>query len=176
MSDRFDPFTDRKSREIRNRLSAAFMHAIDIGDPALFESVIFDLLNQDSVDSVASHQSYVNDRARRYREAFAEIESRELSDQLAQALVLWNHGLFFEAHERLEAVWKESSGDHRDALKGLIQAAGVFMHMEYGRQNSANRLASKARNLLIKHGNLLPIDVAELVDVLKEGLTQAPKL
>jgi uncharacterized protein len=172
VSDRFDPFTDRTSRDIRNRLSGAFMHAIDAEDSDLFESAIAELLDQ---NPAPSHGSYLTDRLRHYREAFAEIESRGLTDKLSQALVLWNHGLFFETHERLEIIWQESTGNHREAVKGLIQAAGAFMHMEQGRLSSANRLATKARDLLIKHGHLLPIDAAELVGVLEEGLKEAPK-
>ena len=49
MSDRFDPFTDRTSREIRNRLSNALMRALDPLRSDLFESVISELLDQDPV-------------------------------------------------------------------------------------------------------------------------------
>jgi hypothetical protein len=37
-------------------------------------------------------------------------------------------------------VWQESSGERRAALNGLIQAAGIFMHMEQGRTSLADRL------------------------------------
>lgn len=156
MSDRFDPFSDRKSRDIRNRLSDIFLNAIDAADPDLFASVIAEFLDQ---DPVASHQAYLNDRLRRYREAFAEIEGRKLTDRFYQSLVLWNHGLFFEAHERLEVVWKESSGEYSRALKGLIPAAGVFMYLEYGRHDSANRLASKARDIPVAPVDLLSPEI-----------------
>jgi uncharacterized protein len=173
LSDSFDPFTDRKSRDIRNRLSDAMMQAVDAPNRDRFEFAIAELLEQ---DPVPSHQSYVNDRLRQYRLAFAEIKSRGLTDKFSQALVLWNHGLFFEAHERLETVWQESSGEYREALKGLIQAAGAFLHMAHGHLGSANRLAAKARNLLEKRGHLLPIDVMELVGALEGDHMKAPRL
>jgi uncharacterized protein len=173
LSDRFDPFTDRTSRDIRNRLSQSLMHAFDAADSDLFESAIAELFDQ---NPVPSHESYLSDRLRRYREAFAEIEFRRLTDKLSQALVLWNHGLFFEAHARLEKAWQDSSGEYREAIKGLIQAARVFMHLGQGRLISANRLAAKAKKLLEKHGGLLPVDVTELLKALDEGHHEAPRM
>jgi hypothetical protein len=173
VSDRFDPFTDRTAREIRNRLSNVLMRALDPPRSDLFESVISELLDQ---DPVPAYRSYLDDRLLSYREAFKEIEFRGLTDKFSQALVLWNHGLFFEVHERLETIWRKSSGEYREALKGLIQAAGVFLHIELGRLDSAKRLGVKAKELLEKHGHLFPIEVAELVSALDEGRTKAPKL
>ncbi len=173
LNDRFDPFTDRQSREIRNRLSDALMHALDTLRSELFESLISELLHQ---HPLPAYQFYLQDRLLHYRECFAEIQAQGLADKFAQALLLWNRGLFFEAHERLEAVWRQSSGEHKEALKGLIQAAGVFVHMQQGRKDSARRLAMRAKKLLEKHGHLLLTDMAELVTALEEGRTQAPKL
>jgi hypothetical protein len=173
VSDHFDPFADKTSRDIRNRLSQSLMHALDATCPDRFKSVISELLDQ---NPVPAYQSYMSDRLLRYREAFEEIESRGLTDKFSQALVLWNHRLFFEAHERIEAVWQESSGNYREAVKGLIQAAGVFLHAEQGRLSSAERLRAKARGLLAKHGHLLPFDVAELLSALEGGHHRAPKL
>jgi hypothetical protein len=170
MMGRFDPFTDRSSREIRNRLSGSLMHALDEQKSDPFESVASELL---ALNLLPAYRSYVDDRLLRYRESLREITSQGLTDKFFQALVLWNHGLFFEAHERLETVWRESSGERRAALKGLIQAAGVFMHMEQGRTGSANRLSAKAGDLLEKHGHVLPIDVADLLKSLKEGHDRA---
>jgi uncharacterized protein len=169
----FDPFTDRPSREIRNRLSESLMHALDARRADIFESFVSELLVQNPVQV---YRSYVEDRLSRYRESLSEIASQGLTDKIFQALVLWNHGLFFEAHERLEAVWRESSGERKAALKGLIQAAGVFVHMEQGRVSSADRLSAKARDLLEKHGGLLPIDLGDLLKSLKEGHRRAPRL
>ncbi len=172
--NRFDPFTERKSREIRNRLSDSLMQSLDELRPDLFESVASVLMAE---NPLPVYRSYVDDRLLRYRESLDEIAARGLSDKFFQALVLWmNQGLFFEAHERLETVWRESSGELRAALKGLIQAAGVFVHMEQGRTDSAGRLSAKARDLLEKHGHLLPIDGAELLKSLKEGHHRAPRL
>jgi len=148
------------------------MQALDELRPDPFESVASVLMAE---NPLPVFRSYVDDRLLRYRESFDEIAARGLTDTFFQALVLWNQGLCFEAHERLETVWRESSGELRAALKGLIQAAGVFVHMEQGRTDSAGRLSAKARDVLEKHGHLLPIDGAELLKSLKESHHRAPR-
>lgn len=169
----FDPFNDRKSREVRNTLSRSFMDALDEGRTEAFESAASALMAR---NPHPAYRSYVEDRLRRYRQSLAEITAKRLSDPFFQALVLWNHGLFFEAHERLEAVWRHSSGQYGAALKGLIQAAGVFMHREQGRTNSAERLSAKAGDLIEKHGHLLPVDLRELRRALRTDGAKAPRL
>lgn len=149
------------------------MHALDVLKSVSFASVASELMGQ---NPVPAYRSYVEDRLLRYRESLSEIRAPGLTDKFFRALVLWNHGLFFEALERPETVWRESSGERKAALKGLIQAAGVFVHVEQGRTSSADRLSAEARDLLEKHGHLLPIDAAELLKSLKEGHHRAPGL
>jgi|SRR5581483_4958234 len=48
---------------------------------------------------------------------------------LRKGTLLFNHHLFFEVHEILEAQWKEESGDVRLFLQGLIQVAVAFHHL-----------------------------------------------
>lgn len=169
----FDPFTSRRARDLRNALSHSLMRALDSANPGLYESAVLDLLAR---HETPVHRSYARDRLRRYRDAYSGIRSLGLDDPFAQALVLWDHGLFFEAHERWETVWQRSSGERREALKGLILAAGVWMQGEQGRVSAAKRLAAKARALLERHGHVLPIDATELLRALDDGRLQAPKL
>jgi uncharacterized protein len=91
LGDRFDPFTDRTSRDIRNRLSQSLMYAIDAANSEFFESAIAELFDQ---NPVPSHESYLTDRLRRYREAFPEIQSRGLTDKFSHALA-WISTLVF---------------------------------------------------------------------------------
>ena len=74
---------------------------------------------------------------------------------LARAAILWRHGLYFEAHEVLEPHWQAASGDEREGLKGLIQAAGVYVHREAGHGESAMGLARKAVGRLRKYGDAI---------------------
>jgi hypothetical protein len=47
------------------------------------------------------------------------------------------------------------SGDEHQALKGLIKASGVFIHMEYSHQDAVERLALKSSKLLRKYAHCL---------------------
>jgi hypothetical protein len=82
---RFDPFTDRALREIRNRLSESLMHALNDLKTDSFESVASELLVRNPVQAC---RSYVEDRILRYRESFREIAPQGLTDKFFQALVL----------------------------------------------------------------------------------------
>jgi hypothetical protein len=47
---------------------------------------------------------------------------------LRKGLLLFNHHLFFEVHEVLEAQWMKETGEERRFLQGLIQIAVAFYH------------------------------------------------
>jgi len=42
----------------------------------------------------------------------------------------WNEQLYYEAHDVLEQVWLKSDTADDDFFKGLIQAAGAFVHLQ----------------------------------------------
>lgn len=64
----------------------------------------------------------------------------------------FNQGLYFEAHEVLEEIWlpqrKEADGLF---LKGLIQLAGAFVHLQKGRNGPAGALLELARTNLERY-------------------------
>lgn len=64
-----------------------------------------------------------------------------LTAALRKGALLFNHRLFFEVHEVLEAQWVKETGDERRFLQGLIQVAVAFYHLE-------NRNLRGARSLL----------------------------
>lgn len=49
---------------------------------------------------------------------------------LRKAALLFNHHLFFEVHEVLEAQWRREHDPPRLFLQGLIQVAVAFYHLE----------------------------------------------
>jgi predicted metal-dependent hydrolase len=165
-SQQFDPFASRRARDIRNGLSKVLIQSLEIHDPEHFRQAGKEL-EASSLDR--AHRSYVRDRLRRYEKAFSEVQANGFSDSFRQALILWDRRLFFEAHERLETAWQEASGDKRRAIKGLIKAAGVYVHREQGHEKAARTLAGKALALLQEHGLALSpaLDLRELLDRLK---------
>ena len=150
--EKFDPFTNRTARDIRNSLSEAFVAALGAMDP----DVHLNVARQWRVQNLSSlHAAYIDDRLLCYEQVFNAIAADDITDPLQQALIIWNHGLFFEFHDHLEAIWKSATGDTRQALKGLIKAAGVYIHLEQGHQQAAQSLAAKASALLQQFSHCL---------------------
>jgi hypothetical protein len=52
-----------------------------------------------------------------------------ITNALRKGVLLFNHRLFFEVHEVLEAQWVQESGEERRVLQGLIQIAVAFYHL-----------------------------------------------
>ncbi|MFN2208009.1 MAG: DUF309 domain-containing protein, partial [Candidatus Promineifilaceae bacterium] len=96
------------------------------------------------------YQTYIKHRLSLYRRAIGEIRAGHVEDPRHQAICLWNLGLFFEMHELLETIWQKTCEPERSALKGWIQAAGVYEHFHRGKVDAARRLARKAEMHLRK--------------------------
>lgn len=52
-----------------------------------------------------------------------------LHPKAIQGMELLNNGHYFEAHEALEAAWREESGPVRDLYRGILQVAVVYLHI-----------------------------------------------
>jgi hypothetical protein len=171
----FDPFNNRLARDIRNGLSEAFATALQCRN---FGPVERAMQRWAARDLPPGHAEYIGGRMRSYRSAIQEIRERGLTDPLAQAVLIWNRGLYFELHDLLEAIWHRSGGDEREAVQGLIKAAGVYIHLEYRRSRAAERLAPKAAALLRRHrGRFYPIEgITDLTERLERNPQPAPKL
>ena len=151
-AERFDPFSDRTARDIRNSLSEAFVNTIGAKHPAAYLNVARQWRKQ---SLLSWHADYIDDRLLRYENVFNVIQTGDIVDPLQQALIIWNQGLFFEFHDHLESIWKSETGDLRQALKGLIKAAGVYIHLEQNHRQAAQSLANKAFALLQQYRHCL---------------------
>jgi hypothetical protein len=145
MEIEFDPFKDRMSRDIRNSLSTAFVAELIQGPGHGWEAVARKWLER--VDGPA-YIDYIRCCISRYRTVADDARRSPSGDPKGYTAVLWNAGLFFELHELLESVWLDARGIERTALKGLIQAAGVYVHRNRGAFEAAARLAKRARENL----------------------------
>ena len=172
---RFDPFTDRTARDIRNSLSEAFVAAIAAENSHEYLTIAQQWRKQ-NLSSL--HADYIADRLLRYENVLNAIHTGQINDPLQQALLIWNQSLFFEFHDHLEAIWKAESGDKRQALKGLIKAAGVYIHLEQDHHQAAESLAMKAYALLEQYRHCLSFiaNTQMLLDKLKSGEPDPPRL
>ena len=172
---KFDPFTNRLSRDIRNTLSEALMVALARMEPSAYRNEADGWLAQ---NPTATLVEYIQDRLRRYDCVFDQIKSGALNEPLLQSLVLWNNGLFFEFHDRVEGIWKQATGDRRQALKGLIKAAGVYIHSEFNHGQAVTRLAEKSYILIRQYSHCLAVieNLDALLKALKNLDSQPPRL
>lgn len=74
------------------------------------------------------------------------------SPLFAKGLEKYRAGRFFEAHEEWELLWKDSTGDDRVFLQGLIQLAAACVHIGRGNAAPAKRLLALAKAKLDQFG------------------------
>jgi putative hydrolase of the HAD superfamily len=74
----------------------------------------------------------------------------------------------FEAHEEWEKLWMRSSGAEKTFLQGLIQLAAACVHLSRGRRAPGLRLASLAREKLMRSPvRLLGVHAAPIIERLE---------
>lgn len=93
----------------------------------------------------------------------------------------WNEQRYYEAHDVLEQVWLHKDTDDDDFFKGLIQAAGAFVHLQKNFQHPTHakhgrRLRPAARLFALAEKYLAPfaptrhgLDVTGLVKLLHQN-------
>ena len=172
---KFDPFNDRLSRDIRNTLSEAFIDALLRMEPSAYRDVA-DIWRAKNPSEI--YLEYIQNRLQIYDQVFRQIKANQLVDPLLQCLVIWNNGLFFEFHDHLEGIWIQTAGDERQALKGLIKAAGVYIHNEFGHQKAVKSLSAKSHSLIrqYSHSLIFISNLGVLAQKLKILDPVAPKL
>jgi hypothetical protein len=148
----FDPFKSRLARDIRNSLSKSFLKALVDKDASIFQSCGAGFMQQNLEPGL---ERYVKSRLKKYEEAYAVIEQREINEVIQQAAIFWDLGLYFEMHELLEIEWKDAKDNRRRLLQGLIRAAGMKIHAENNNNKAAVSMGIKAREDLLNYGGEL---------------------
>src|ERR1700692_1036131 len=102
-------------------------------------------------------------------------------ESLDYAQELLDRGLAFNAHEVLEAAWKNGPDDERMLWQGLAQLAVGITHVQRGNVKGAIRLFRRASNRLAHHVRPAPyaIDASSLVnyaDALIDDLEAAAEI
>ena len=90
----------------------------------------------------------------------------------------WNEQRYYDAHDVLEQLWLKTKSSDADFFKGLIQAAGAFVHLQKHFEHPSHakhsrRLAPAVRLFRLAEGNLASftpqhhgLDVAALCQLL----------
>lgn len=170
----FEPFQDRLSRDIRNDLSATMSEMLDQLDPGAVQKVADRYLG---MDIELYYKDYISDRLARYQVAL-EVMRKGPGDEFWRALVLWDRKLFFEVHEVLEHLWYQATGTEKKILQAMIRAAGVYIKLEYGHTEAAQKMAERALPVLMQQRAFLAryFDSAKLISALKDLNFEPPHL
>jgi hypothetical protein len=123
---------------------------------------------------VAAHAGRALAARAAYTAAPASAPAADVAGAVVRAAALWDTGLFFEVHEVLEAVWKRTQGDVRQALQGLIQVAVAFHHLAHANLRGAQSLLveGRARLASVPATTLPVIDVPHLLAA-TDGMAEA---
>jgi hypothetical protein len=92
----------------------------------------------------------------RYREISDNALRKE--DAIKYTKILFNEERYWEAHEVLESIWRESNGYEKSTLQGIILICAAFVHMQKGEDDIAYIILNRALPKL-KLDNYDSIDV-----------------
>ena len=95
---------------------------------------------------------------------------------LQKGALLFNHRLFFEVHEVLEAQWSQESGEAKLFFQGLIQIAVAFYHRQNQNLRGALALLQDGLNKVTLHPVFLGIELQEFVTQLEHCRTELLRL
>lgn len=94
-----------------------------------------------------------------------------MPDLLETGIALFNRGLWYEAHESWEDLWRDSRGQARLFYQGLIQAAVGLHHLSHGNLRGGQRVLERGlRKLGTYPPTYLGIDNRRLTEDLSSAL------
>lgn len=68
--------------------------------------------------------------------------------QALRGIALYNAGRYWEAHEALEAAWRDEGDPLRDLYRGILQAAVVCLHVKRGNYRGAVKVYHRCQRWL----------------------------
>ena len=85
-------------------------------------------------------------------------------DALREGIAQFNTGLFFEQHETLETLWRETRGPVRGLYHGILQIGVGFHHWRNGNHHGASVLLEEGIARLLPFApSCQGVDVAALI-------------
>ena len=71
-----------------------------------------------------------------------------LHPKAVEGLELFNQRRYFEAHEALEAAWRDETGPIRDLYRGILQVGVVYLHITQFNYAGAMKVFLRSRKWL----------------------------
>jgi hypothetical protein len=98
----------------------------------------------------------------------------QYAEAISLGLSLFNEERYWESHEALESAWKNSSGNEKEVLQGLILVAAALVHWQKNEKDITLSVMKRAREKLAPHkAESFVVDTAALTSkldkILREG-------
>ncbi len=71
-----------------------------------------------------------------------------LHPRAREGLILFNEGKYFEAHEELEAAWRDERGKVRELYQGILEAGVTYLHITRGNYAGAMKVYGRSMKWL----------------------------
>ncbi len=102
---------------------------------------------------------------------------RKLHPRAREGILLINKGEYFEAHEELEAAWKDERGKVRELYQGILQAAVTYLHITRGNYEGAVKVYGRSMRWLRSWpATCRGVDVKQLRDDLDAAIEEIKRL
>lgn len=90
---------------------------------------------------------------------------------------LMREGRYFEAHEELEAAWKEEKGKVRELYQGILEAAVTYLHITRGNYAGAIKVYERGMRWLANWPDTCRgVEVGQLRRDLDAAIAEAKRL
>ncbi len=100
-----------------------------------------------------------------------------LHPRAREGIRLFNEGRYFEAHEELEAAWKDERGNVRGLYQGILEAAVTYLHIRRGNFTGALKVYGRSMRWLRKWpDNCRGTDVGQLRRDLDAAIVEVQRL
>lgn len=101
----------------------------------------------------------------------------ELHPRARAGILLFNEGKYFEAHEELEAAWKEERGKIRELYQGILQAAVTYLHITRGNYAGALKVYGRSmKRLKDWPAHCRGVEAAQLRDDMDKVIAEVERL
>lgn len=115
----------KKSRELTNSLE--FIIIRDCRIATMFIELDISLEKKENIDKVSNLLKRISST-----KEIIEVKERHLTkvEAINNAIELFNDEKYWWSHEALEMVWKESKGQEKQLLNGLILICAAYVHSQ----------------------------------------------
>ena len=103
--------------------------------------------------------------------------SGQLHTRAREGILLFNAGRYFEAHEELEAAWREERGGIRQLYQGVLEAGVTYLHLKRGNLAGAEKVYKRCMRWLTEWPEICRgLHVGQLRRDLESALLEARRL